>query len=70
MRMLLRTLGLLAALTAFGCDSSVDEGPVPFKPTDTKQFEEMKNQMIGNMKSKAHMKNPQSTSAGAAEKSN
>ena len=55
MRSLLKALGLVIGLTVFGCGGS-EEGPVPFKATDTKQFEEMKNQMIGNMKTKSYLK--------------
>ena len=75
MRTLLQAFGLVLALTAFGCgDSGVTEGPVPFKPTDASQFDEMKNQMIGNMKTKAYTKKqpapaaPKSTGATPAEK--
>jgi hypothetical protein len=57
MRILLQALGLLVVLTAFGCgDSGVTEGTVPFKATDTSQFDEMKNQMIGNLKTKSYTK--------------
>jgi hypothetical protein len=66
MRTLLQAFGLVIVLTAFGCgDSGVTEGPVPFKPTDTKQFEAMKNQMIGNMKSKDYLKKPSAAAPAA-----
>ena len=55
MRTMLRAAGLVFALSMFGCDSGVTEGPVPFKKTDAKQFDEMKNQMIGNMKNKSYL---------------
>lgn len=43
---------------AAGCDSGVKEGPVEFKPTDTNQFESMKNQMLEGMKTKDYTKKP------------
>jgi hypothetical protein len=75
MRSMLRVAGLAVALSAFGCGGTVDEGPVQFKPTDSKQFEDMKNQMIGNMKNKSYTKNkadaaaPKAGDAAPAEKS-
>ncbi|MDR3621423.1 MAG: hypothetical protein P4L85_18885 [Paludisphaera borealis] len=46
-----------------GCgDSGVTEGPVPFKPTDAGQFDEMKKQMMGNVKG------PTPKKAAAADK--
>ena len=71
MRTMLRAAGLVFALSMFGCDSGVTEGPVPFKKTDAKQFDEMKNQMIGNMKNKSYLKNKSAaptTGAADAEK--
>jgi hypothetical protein len=68
MRTTLRALGLVVALAAFGCDSSVDEGPVPFKKTDASQFDAMKTQMMEKLKTKAYTKVP-SPSSGPAEKS-
>lgn len=41
----------VVVLGFIGCgDSAVDEGTVPFKPTDASQFDEMKKQMMGNVK--------------------
>ena len=57
MRSLFRAFGLVLALAAFGCgESGVTEGTVPFKETNTSQFDQMKNQMIGNVKSKNYAK--------------
>lgn len=47
-----------------GCgDSGVTEGSVPFKPTDASQFDEMKKQMMNNVKGPTPKK-----AAAAAEK--
>jgi len=69
MRTLLQAFGLVLALTAFGCgDSGVTEGTVPFKKTDTSQFDAMKNQMIGKMKTKDYTKKaPAAAPAAPAE---
>ncbi|MGC8642039.1 MAG: hypothetical protein ACP5XB_19410 [Isosphaeraceae bacterium] len=74
MRNMLKVAGLMIGLTVFGCGGTVDEGPHEFKATDTKSkaFEDMKNQMIGNFKSKAYLKNkpaaPPTGGAAPAEK--
>lgn len=65
MRTMLKALGLVIGLTVLGCGLA-DEGPHEFKPTDTKQFEDMKKQMIGNMTTKAHTKNKAATPAPGA----
>ena len=70
MRTMLRVLGLAAALTATGCGDSRDQdGSVPFKATDTSQFDEMKNQMIGNLKKKSSYTKVPTQTAPPAEKS-
>jgi hypothetical protein len=66
MRTMLCLVGMVVALAAFGCgDSGVDEGTVPFKATDTNQFEDMKKQMIGNVKQKSYAKVPPPSTAPA-----
>ncbi len=57
MRIMLGTLGLVVGLSVLRCgDGTVTEGTVPFKETNTDQWKEMKEQMIGNMKTKAYIK--------------
>jgi hypothetical protein len=50
MRLLRTGLGLFLAAAFCGCgDSGVTEGTVPFKATDTSQFDQMKNDMMKNV---------------------
>lgn len=60
----------LLLLGLAGCgDSAVNEGPVPFKPTDTQQFDQMKQFMIGNVKNPGPKKGTDKP-APATEKKN
>jgi hypothetical protein len=54
----LRIAGIVAAFALAGCgdDSGVSEGTVPFKSGNVDQLNQLKNQMVENMKNKAHMK--------------
>jgi hypothetical protein len=63
-------VGSLAFMLA-GCDSGVTEGTVPFKETDTKQFDQMKEDMVRNLMSSGKVKASapkKSQPAPAAEK--
>jgi hypothetical protein len=49
--------GIILAVTFAGCgETTVDEGPKPFKPTDMQPLEPMLKQMQEVQKSKAYTK--------------
>ncbi len=50
--------GILVSFAIAGCDSGVKEGTVEFKPTNTSQFDAMKNQMLEGIKSKSYTQKP------------
>ena len=61
--------GMALASILAGCgDSSVDEGPKEFKPTDTAPFQPMFNEMKEKMKDKSYTKKavpPENAKEGA-----
>jgi len=68
MRIMTEVLGFVLVLTLCGCgDSGVTEGSVPFKETNTSQFDEMKNQMMKNIKTKSYLKKPVAPKAEQAK---
>ena len=68
MRRFLPCIATIVLLGAVGCDSSVSEGTVDFKPTDTNTagFEEMKKHMMGQVKGPTPKKGAADKKAAAA----
>jgi hypothetical protein len=49
----------MAIMGVVGCgESELESSSVPFKPTDTAQFESLKDQMKSSLNKKAYMKRP------------